>query len=72
MGFEPRLISAHFFARWSGWRLRYTRQSVAFRFVDNQFQFKKEKSIVKMYQKSPVRRPNAIFPCTRGFALKFR
>ena len=20
-GFEPRLISAHFFARWSGWRL---------------------------------------------------
>ena len=21
MGFEPRLISAHFFARWSGWRL---------------------------------------------------
>lgn len=22
-GFEPRLISAHFFARWSGWRLRW-------------------------------------------------
>ena len=22
-GFVPRLISAHFFARWSGWRLRF-------------------------------------------------
>ena len=22
-GFEPRLISAYFFARWSGWRLRF-------------------------------------------------
>ena len=26
-GFEPRLISAHFFARWSGWRLLYNKHN---------------------------------------------